>query len=226
MEMTQPNAVTSSNIEEPLVKKELNSLIDKNSNRIEFIPVDRPSEFWSDFKFIKLDNKKLKNFVFCNLCSRVFCFDPNSTGAHSRHSNACRSKSSKTQNSNNTKSVKNYLSNNLPKRARDEIVKKTTLATALDLKPFSFARGIGYLNLVQSIIDLVASHGRFEIKKYSPYGSTVSRNLDKLQSNINDKLSKLLDDLEFATAIIDHWTNRYNKTNFLGMAVLYVTNCY
>lgn len=99
------------------------------------------------------------------------------------------------------------------------IVKQTALAAAIDLRPFSFGRGIGFLNLVQSIINIAAVHGKFNISSYSPYGSTVVNNLNKIVTEVKSILTKKFEQLNYLSVIIDHWTNKYDKSHFFGMAV-------
>lgn len=93
------------------------------------------------------------------------------------------------------------------------------MAAAIDLRPFSFGRGIGFLNLAQSIINIAAVHGKFNISCYSPYGSTVVNNLDRIVIDIKLFLTRKFEHLNYVSVIIDHWTNKYDKSHFFGMVV-------
>lgn len=197
-------------------KKGLQDLICKNDQSIELIPVERKKEWWKHFKFIRLNNKKLDNFFFCSNCKKVFSFNLNSSKANSTHINTCLSKKNDSQM--NSQPISKMMKNILPMRIAKQIDQKTAFASAIDLKPFSFARGEGYLQLVQHIIDITSIHGRFDIEDYSPHTTTVTKNLEELTDEITKVMKQNFDKINHGCAILDHWSSRMNKTKYIGIA--------
>lgn len=87
-----------------------------------------------------------------------------------------------------------------------------------DLRPFSFARQEGFLQLSQHLID-IASEGRFTIRDYSPHPTTITTKLNGLKERIMEKLIKNFSELVSGVCVLDHWSNSMNKIKFIGIAI-------
>lgn len=199
-------------------KQDVQVLINQNSPLIDLIPVDRSNPMWNSFNFIRFNSKKFPNFILCNLCRKVFCYDPHSSSSHSTHKKACESKSI---NKNKSKSVAKLMYNKLDLKSQKELDRRTAYASALDLISFRMYLNEGYLQLAQFLINISSSKefGRFNLRDYSPHPSTISSNLNEIASEIKLKLVKIISELDNCSAILDHWSNRFNQVKFIGICI-------
>lgn len=224
-EISSSNNNETSNSSQKLTKVFIKSLINKKDKSIELIPVvkisAKVSKVWEDFNFIKYNSKKIPDMVYCLLCNDVFKYNKDSTRANIRHNEYCKSKTTTTTTTttSSNKSTKKFVYTKLKKETQKQIDKLTALAAAKDCRPHSFARGEGFINLVQFYVDQASLHGKFEVKEYSPHASTVVSNLNELKITIKSKLIKLFNDIKNCCCILDHWSSYMNKIKFVGIAV-------
>lgn len=178
---------------------------------------DRTAIHWNDFNYVKLDNKRIDNLILCKLCKRIFIFNKDSTSAQTVHNKACKKK---TNNPEIVQSInKKFLNRKLDQKTQKRIDRLTALASATDNRPHSFARGDGFLNLVQFYVDDSAANGKFDVSKYSPHASTVVDNLKELKDEIKDLLIKKLKTIFGGCCILDHWSSKLNKIKFIGISL-------
>lgn len=196
-------------------KKQLQGMIDSKDNKIDLIPVDRPSEFWKSFNFIRIDLKKVKDFILCTGCNLVFCFKTTSSSSHSTHYSTC---SKKQLSKEVITSTKKLFIRKLDSKAQKKLDRLTAIASALDLRPVSFARKDGFLNLGQFLID-EAVKGKFTLKDYSPHPSTVTKNIKEITLEVKCKMIDSYKNITSAAIILDHWSSRMNMVKFIGICI-------
>ena len=97
----------------------------------------------------------------------------------------------------------------------------------LDIRPYDFVAGKGFVDIVQRFVDVAAKYGKFHLKDILPHPATVSRHVEgraqALQASLAAKIKPIIETYGCAITT-DIWSKDYHKTSFISGTIHYTDN--
>jgi hypothetical protein len=96
-----------------------------------------------------------------------------------------------------------------------------------EIMPFEIASGNGFVEMAQFLIDVGTKYGAENAKELLHHPTTISRNLNKNATVLQDSVSK--EDRDVFSGVsgaitLDLWSDVYRKINYLGVIAHYIAN--
>jgi hypothetical protein len=186
------------------------------------------SNVWeSMYCIMDQNNVQMENYVACNKCNSVLKQSKDgSTKNLITHINKCSVKNSLTKPTTIVQLM--AVHKGIKPEHKELIVASLSKMSVLDFRPFSTCSGLGFRLYSQSIIDIAAKIGKFNIDDILPVSTTVSRNVTELykralistKRNIKDSYQH--SPLGFS-ATTDHWTCKWSSICNTSFTVHYIT---
>ena len=115
----------------------------------------------------------------------------------------------------------------LPTHIKQETTEKCVEVCCLDIRPYDFVAGKGFVDIVQNFVNVAAKYGKFDVKDVLPHPTTVSRHVEgraqALQASLAAEIKPIIETYGCAITT-DIWTEDYHKTSFISGTIHYTDN--
>ncbi|KAI2646914.1 Transposable element Hobo transposase [Labeo rohita] len=115
----------------------------------------------------------------------------------------------------------------LPTHIKQETIEKCVEVCCLDIRPYDFVAGKGFVDISQHFVDVAAKYGKFDVKHVLPHPTTVSRHVkgrvQVLQASVAAEIKPIIETYGCAITT-DIWTEDYHKTSFISGTIHYTNN--
>lgn len=182
------------------------------------------SDVWKQFGIVTNDGEDL-DYVACKLCHTAITYMGRQTGTSTMKRHKCRVVS------NQASIVSHCVSgvSSISKSDKDTVTRACADFVCKDLRPFSTVSGDGFIQLVQSVIDVQRKHNtRLNAKDLLPHPTTVSRNVEKRAAAVLTELADLLQDAFLNGGQVsftgDIWTDSHRQRSFLTLTTHWIAD--
>ena len=118
---------------------------------------------WNGFKHVTLDEKDVE-FVVCLSCMHVITFKKKD-GTKGMHAHRCFADDKPAL---QRKIIAFVEKSTLPQQATQQLKNDLIKFVATDIRPFSAVAGSGFQSLCQTLVNLGARYGQFDVKEAIP----------------------------------------------------------
>jgi len=168
---------------------------------------------WKSFQVITVDGSATE-YVACRQCMSVVTHKKKD-GTHGLHLHKCKS-SSESISGPKQSTIKSFTGKKqLPPVARDQLRNAIVQFIAKDIRPFSVVHGDGFLAYSQTLVNLTATHGKFNVKEALPSATTLSRNLPATVEDVKNDVRERLAAADFVALTTDGWTDDHRKYSYV-----------
>jgi len=215
----------------------LEHFIRTNSEHIQLVPRSSKSvrnELWNHYSVIAWKGEETKH-ALCLKCLNghakkisVYSFaggissmSRHSSDAHSEKPSPASSLSASvlSAKSNQFDFPLSYLRpKNLSTANKARLVDAAAKVSILDLRPFNYFQGEGMKLFLSELQEIIVNQGKIIPSELSVNRKTVRRRVLSIQQESEEKVKKFLASVPSVSLVADHWTDRYGKEVYLGVA--------
>jgi len=177
------------------------------------------SSIWNGFKHVTLDEKDVE-FVVCLSCMHVITFKKKD-GTKGMHAHRCSADDKPALQCKITAFVEKST---LPQQATQQLKNDLIKFVATDIRPFSAVAGSGFQSLCQTLVNLGARYGQFDVKEAIPDRTTLARNVPSYVEQTKDVVRKKLAASEHIAVTSDGWTDDFRKVSYVTVTAHFLDN--
>lgn len=192
-------------------KKHIKELIRSSSSQVTFEAIDKAGPQWTKLRRIIVNSQRTP-FLICSCTSMLKYTPTGGTGAVIKHKCSNGQQQSTTTRKAPTAEMKKT------------ITEVAAICSAKDCLPFAFIEGNGFKLLAQSLIDIGAEFGHVDANQLLPVGTTVRRTMERIFTDLSDKLKNILSQLDVCSFTLDHWKSGLLEQRFLTTVIHYIHN--
>ena len=229
-----------SNISVLLKAQQLTSDMKKNPDKYDFKPASGKANFCSNFRSISQylspghggsensdspDSQPINGFVQCNICKQVLRYDAKVTGSShlNRHAQTCKRPQTKTIQPQLTSLFNKKIK---PTDAEKQGIKESQLQYCVQgHHSFKSLENEGLHSLLQTMVNIAAKHGRFDVKDLL-YGRKTISEFSKLKAEeLKQKLKIELTEPQEADSLavtLDLWTDEFKHMSYLDAHAFWI----
>ena len=167
------------------------------------------SDVWQRFKQVILDGARVE-FVACGKCLHVISYKKTS-GTKGMLVHKC---GTETHVSSQPK-INSFGKKILPSTARDNLTTELVKYVSVDLRPFSSVNGVGFQSLCQTLVNLGAQYGNFDVKEALSDRKTVARHVPSIVAENKSLVKNKLAKCDYIAITTDGWTDDHRKISYV-----------
>ena len=204
-------------------KQLITNLIKTKSDRLTFENVGRVEHF-KVFKRILIDGE-LTNYVVCDGCgdNKLIKYDVDK-GASSVTYHLQSDAHKKTGGSKQI-SVQQLVYKKVPAESKKKISDLIAIWCASDNRSFSTVESETFLNFIQAVIKLGATHGLVNAKELIPCAKTVRRHIESVDNEIRYLLIGYMQMIDDICCTTDHWKDQVSNIKYMTICIHYYDKC-
>jgi Hermes transposase DNA-binding domain len=103
----------------------------------------------------------------------------------------------------------------LPSNARDKLTTELIKYVSVDLRPYSSVNGVGLQSLCQTLVNLGAQYGNFDVKVALSDRKTVARHVPRIVAENKAEVKKKLATCDYIAIKTDGWTDYHRKISYV-----------
>lgn len=180
------------------------------------------ADCWKKFGYPVFQNDQLTDFVVCKDCFTVYSYD-SKQGNKTMINHVCKStlKCADTKKQSILQfNKKKQLSTAACKKINESVVK----FAAQDMRPIFMVRGEGFLQFAQTLVDIAAVHGRFDVHSVIAHRTTlITTHLNEIYVRQMDEVTTLMDKCDAISHTLDIWIEKYSNKSYASLSCLFVT---
>lgn len=167
------------------------------------------SDVWQRFKHVILDGVRVEFFA-CGKCRHVISYKKTS-GTKGMLVHKCDTETHVPS----QPKINSFAKKSLPSNARDNLTTELVKFVAVDLRPYSSVSGIGFQSLCQTLVNLGAQYGHFDVKQALPDRKTVARHVPSIVAENKAEVRKKLAKCDYIALTTDGWTDDHRKISYV-----------
>lgn len=203
-------------------KNAVAKLLEEKSDKIKYVPACL-KDIHKDFKRFVIDGTET-DYITCSSCEEILIIKHikgAGTGNLLRHL--------RLKHKSGSISVKKLVQpkviqwTNKPAVPADKMIvaDKAAICCAVDFRPFNMVEGDGFVEFIQSVIDVAAIKGRVLAADLLPTADTVTNHLMQIDQSLRARLKLELEEIDHVNCTTDHWSDKYSGQKYQSITIHY-----